>query len=115
MTGRQMSNLSLQEQTEAEFCYSKLLWGTSISLQVGYTAAKGRNTSTADSIKNRSKDHTTNNVKWDLSFSYSKELLADEITSLLSPKAIFPCSEYDPKLISISGRNSWVKFVSALK
>lgn len=87
----------------------------SISLQVDYIAAKGRNTSIADSIKNRSKDHSTNTVKWDLNFSCSEELLAEEITSLLSPKTIFSCNEYDPKLISISGRNSWVKFVSALK
>lgn len=65
-------------------------------------AAKGRNTSVADSIKNRSKDHTTNTVKWDLNFSCSEELLAVEITSLLSPKTIFSCSEYDPKVISIS-------------
>ena len=110
-----MSNLSLQEQTEAEFCYSELLQGTSISLQVGHMAAKGRNTSIADSIKNRSKDHTTNTVKWDLSFSCSEELLAVETTSLLSPKTIFSCSEYDPKVISISGKNSWVRFVSALR
>lgn len=36
--------------------FSKLLQGSSISLQVSYVAAKGKNTSIADSIKNRSKD-----------------------------------------------------------
>lgn len=77
-------------------------------------AAKGRNTSAADSIKNRSKNHTTNTVKWGLSFSCSEELLEVKITFLLFPKTIFSCSEYDPKVISISRKN-WVKSVSALK
>lgn len=45
-----MSNFSLQGQTEAELCFSRLLQGSSISLQVRYTAAKGKNTSIADSI-----------------------------------------------------------------
>lgn len=38
-----MSNLSLQGQTEAGF--SRLLQDSSISLQVRYVAAKGKNTS----------------------------------------------------------------------
>lgn len=38
-----------------------------------------------------------------------------EITSLLTPQTIFSCRENDPKVISINGKSSWVKFVSALK